>query len=291
MISYKNSFSEEFLDKFRTQIIYSKKYRDEDYKKKLKDVLKYFDNFFGSNIKKPVSNITEELKKKEKELDDELNKILIQFDVDIFFKEAKKSIKQEISKQKLLVKHYLDEKKNADEILNIIKKEIKIYFEILQEKINNRISKFNGDIFNIINKIKEIINGGLNNNEKYNNYIKELFLSNKILINNSLKNTAFISNVVNNLKYFFKAKNDINVINEKINDLQNQFLNDLKEKKKYFNLKIDEQSIKIKDNFKSILNLSYSHLSNIEEKEWKECISLYYYARKFLLPIENNEKI
>ena len=66
MIAYKNSFSEEFLDNFKKQIIYSKKYKDEDYLKKLKDILKYFDIFFESNIKKPVSTTTEEFKKKKK---------------------------------------------------------------------------------------------------------------------------------------------------------------------------------------------------------------------------------
>ena len=73
--------------------------------------------------------------------------------------------------------------------------------------------------------------------------------------------------------------------------MQKQILSDLKKKNRSFNLKLEDQSNKIKDNFKTILNLSFSDLSNIEEKEWKECIELYYEARKSLLSTENQEEI
>ena len=300
MIAYKNSFSEEFLDNFKKQIIYSKKYKDEDYLKKLKDILKYFDIFFESNIKKPVSTTTEEFKKKKKELDDGLNKILKEFNVDNFFIEAKKSIKEESKKQKLLVKLYLDQKKEAEEILNIVKEGMKIHFDLLQEKINNRIAKFNEDIGNFTGKIKEITmnftqGDQLKNSEQYNSYLNELFLSNEqIVFNNIKESNSFIDKIrwiFENIKYFFISKNDVNIITEKINELQKQILSDLKMKNRSFNLKLEDQSNKIKDNFKSILSLSFSDLSNIEEKEWKECIELYYEARKSLLSTENQEEI
>ena len=300
MIAYKNSFSEEFLDNLKNQIIYSKNYKDEDYLKKLKDILKYFDTFFESNIKKPSSTTAEEFKKKKKELDDGLNKILREFDVDAYFKETKKSIKDEMKKQKLLIKFYLDQKKEADEILNIIKEEIKKHFNTLQDKINNGINIFNKDIENFTSKIKEITmnfsqRDDLKNNEKYNNYLNELLLSNeKIVFDHSQESNSFIGKIMvffYNIKNFFQKKNETKEIIEKINLLQDQLLKDLKMKNRAFNLKIIDQGIKIKDNFKSILSLSFSDLSNIEEKEWKECISSYYDARKLLLSIENREEI
>ena len=300
MIAYKNSFSEEFLNNLKNQIIYSKNYKDEDYLKKLKDILKYFDTFFESNIKKPASTTTNEFKRKKKEFDEGLDKILREFDVDVYFKEAKKAIKEELKKQKLLVGFYLEQKKEADEILNIIKKEIKEHFNSLQEKINNRINIFNKDIENFTLKIKEITmnfnqRDDLKNSEKYNNYLNELLLSNeKIVFDNSKTSNTFIGKIMVfffNIKNFFKKKNDTSAIIEKINFFQTQLLRDLKMKNRSFNLKLIDQGIKIKDNFKSILSLSFSDLSNIEEKEWKECISLYYDARKLLLSIENREEL
>ena len=223
-----------------------------------------------------------------------------EFDVDAYFKETKKSIKDEMKKQKLLIKFYLDQKKEADEILNIIKEEIKKHFNTLQDKINNGINIFNKDIENFTSKIKEITmnfsqRDDLKNNEKYNNYLNELLLSNeKIVFDHSQESNSFIGKIMvffYNIKNFFQKKNETKEIIEKINLLQDQLLKDLKMKNRAFNLKIIDQGIKIKDNFKSILSLSFSDLSNIEEKEWKECISLYYDARKLLLSIENREEI
>ena len=194
----------------------------------------------------------------------------------------------------------MDQKKEAEEILNIVKEGMKIHFNLLQEKINNRIAKFNEDIGNFTGKIKEITmnftqGDQLKNSEQYNSYLNELFLSNEqIVFNNIKESNSFIDKIrwiFENIKYFFISKNDVNIITEKINELQKQILHDLKMKNRSFNLKLEDQSNKIKDNFKSILSLSFSDLSNIEEKEWKECIELYYEARKSLLSTENQEEI
>ena len=49
---YINSYCEGFLYVLKSQIEFSKNYKDEDYLKKLKSILRYFDSFFQKDIKK-----------------------------------------------------------------------------------------------------------------------------------------------------------------------------------------------------------------------------------------------
>ena len=300
MIPYKNSFSEEFLENLKKQIIFSKIYKDRDYIDKLKGILKYFDTFFESNIKKPISINAEKFKEKRKEFEAGLEKICKDFNVNNFFKEVKLSIRNEVKKHKNLVKHYLNENKEDDEILDMVKESMKVHFDLLEEKVNNKINVFNEEIGKFINKIKEITSSfnqtnDLKNNEKYINNLNDLLLSNHhFILNNEEQNSNFIQKIVSffyTVKYYFKKKNDINVIKEKIDNLKNQLIKNLNSKIRLFNVKQDEQNKKIKANFKSILSLSFSDLSNIEEKEWEECKKLYYEAKGFLLSNENIEEI
>ena len=298
MNAYKNAYSEGFLENLKNQIIFSKIYKDEDYIKKLKGILKYFDTFFKSNIKKPVSTTFEKLQAKKKEFSKGLENIFKGFNTDNFFNEAKESIEVEIKKNKNLIKHYMNEKKEADEILNIVKNETKVHFDLLEEKINNKINNFNKEIEKFIQQIKEITEiynqtEDLKNNEQYINSFNDLLLSNKhFFFNKEENNDSFISKILSifySIKYFFKKKNDENVIKEKIDELKLDLLNNLNRKKRLFNLKLEDQRIKIKANFKSILCLSFSDLSNIEEKEWKECKKIYYEAKGYLLSNEKEE--
>ena len=52
----------------------------------------------------------------------------------------------------------MDQKKEAEEILNIVKEGMKIHFNLLQEKINNSIAKFNEDIGFILKRLRETKN-------------------------------------------------------------------------------------------------------------------------------------
>ena len=296
MLAYKNSFSEEFLKQLKKQIQYSKEYKDKDYKKKLKEILKYFDAFFESNREKPSSNTIEELKKIKNDFDKELEDILYRLNVNIFFKETENSIKDETKKQKDLAQQYLNEKKSDDEILNIVNKKMKKYLDLLQEKINNRISDFNVEIKNFTDKVKRIIpnfnQDDVNKiNEKYNNYFNKLLSVNeKIVFNNSELSRTLFSWTLEYLyswKLYFKKFFNSNIIIEKIDNLEYYLLEDLRRRKRTFNFKTEDQCIKIKDNFKSIFNLSFSDLSVIEEKEWEQSKKLYYEAKKSLL---SNEK-
>ena len=280
MLAYKNSFSEEFLKNLKNQIKYSKDYKDKDYIKKLKEILKYFDVFFESNRKKPASTKIKEYKKIKEDFDKELDNILSGLNVNIFFKETEKSIKDETIKQKKQVKHYLNEKKNDDEILNIVNKEMTKYLDLLQEKIKNKISDFKEEISEFTKKLNGII---LNFNEtdvpngmeKYNNFFNELSSSNeKIVFDNSVKFRTFFRRIGEYLyswKLYFKQFFDSNAINEKIDSSEYYLLEDLRMRQREFNFKIEAQAIKIKDNFNKIFNLYFTDLSGIEEKEWEEC--------------------
>ena len=164
---------------------------------------------------------------------------------------------------------------------------MKVHFDLLEEKVNNKTNVFNEEIGKFINKIKEITlsfnqTNDLKDNEKYINNLNDLLLSNhRFIINNEEQNSGFIQKIVSffySVKYFFKKKNDVDVIKEKIDILKNQLINNLRSKRRLFNLRQKEQKIKIEANFKSILSLSFSDLSNIEEKECEDCKKLYYEA-------------
>ena len=295
MLAYKNSFSEEFLKQLKDQIKYSKDYKDKDYIKKLKEILKYFDAFFESNREKPSSNTLEKLKKIKEDFDKGLEDILCRLNVDIFFIEAENSIKDETKKQKDLVQQYLNEKKSDDEILNIIKNKMETYLDLLQKKVDNKISDFNEEIKKFTDKIKGIIpnfnQGDINKiNEKYNYYFKKLLSANeKIVFDNSELSRTFLSGALRYLyswHLYFKTFFNRNIIKEKIDSLEYYLLEDLRRKQRAFNFRIVDQSIKIKDNFKSIFYLSFSDLSVIEEKEWEQSKKLYYEGKKSLLSIE-----
>ena len=295
MLAYKNSFSEEFLKNLKNQIKYSKDYKDKDYIKKLKEILKYFDVFFESNRKKPPSTKEKDNKKIKEDFDKELDNILYGLNVNIFFKETEKSIKDETINQKNKVKHYLIKKKNDDEILNIVNKEMTKYLDLLQEKIKNKISDFKEEISKFTKKLNGIIlnfnqTDVPNNMEKYNNYFNELSsINEKIVFDNSEKFRAFFGRIGEYLyswKLYFKGFFDSNAINEKIDSSAYYLLEDLRMRQREFNFKIEDQAIKIKDNFNSIFNLYFTDLSGIEEKEWEECKKLYYEAKKSLLSTE-----
>lgn len=296
MTAYKNAYSLEFLNNLKKQIEYSKIYKDEDYLKKLKDILKYFDTFFKSNIKKPISTTYKELKKKKEELNKGLDKIFNDFNVENLFDKAEEEINVDIRKNNKLVRNFLKDNYEEEQILDIAKRDIKIHFDLLEKSINNEINTFNKKIEKYIKTIKEIANTqteGLKNNEEYNNSINDLLISHNNFLETEEAQSSFLSYIASffsRLKFLFSKKGDEKVIKQRIDQLRLEVINKIKNKKRIFKIKLKEQRIKIKANFKSIIGLTFSDLRNIEEKEWKSSKKSYKEAKELLLS-EKKEKV
>ena len=98
MDSYKNSYCHDFLEILKNQIEFSKNYKDEDYIKKLKAILKYFDTFFSKDIKddKNESIDIKKFKEKREELKAKFKENLKIISVDDLFYNAKEELEANI---------------------------------------------------------------------------------------------------------------------------------------------------------------------------------------------------
>lgn len=135
----------------------------------------------------------------------------------------------------------------------------------------------------------------LTNNSKFKNCFDILFNSTEDLyIKKDEDNILmFILNSINSLFKSFNLFNWFKKEEEKffnnLQDLRDEIIYNLEMKNRVFNIKFNDERIKIKGNFKCILALAFSDLSNIEEKEWIQSKKLYHQAKKYLLPNEEEE--
>ena len=295
---YINSYCEGFLYVLKSQIEFSKNYKDEDYLKKLKSILRYFDSFFQKDIKKDESKTKKEFKEKKEELSDELEEIFNEFNIAEAFKLVKEDIDVEIERYKSEFKIQIKEGKNIEEIIKEIKTKLNEIVNDFIENINIEIQKFYDIIQKLIKKIKEMTEffnqSSLEENEKLKNSFEILFNSAKDLYIEKDKTNIFklffkeISNWFKSLSIFNIFKKKEEKFLEDIQQIRNEVISNLEWKKRVFNLKLKDERIKIKANFKSIIAIAFSDLSYIEEQEWKESKKMYQQAIKYLLPNEEN---
>ena len=294
---YINSYCENFLNVLKNQIEFSKNYKDEDYLKKMKLILRYFDSFFKKDIKNNESKTKIEFKEKNKELNNKLKEIFKNFNIEDYFESVKENIEIEIERYKSEYKIRRKEGKTFEEIINDIKKQLNEIINEFTENINKEIQKFYDEIQNLVKQIKEMTEffSSLTNNDKFKNSFDILFnLSKDLYIKKDEKNILII--ILSSINNFFKSFNFFNWFKKEeekfLDDLQgikNEILDNLKWKNRMFIIKFDDERVKIKGNFKCILALAFSDLSYIEEKEWIQSKKLYHQAKKYLLPNEEEE--
>ena len=296
---YKNSHCEGFLQILKKQIEFSKEYKDEDYKIKLKSILNYFDTFFSKNIKKDEneSNTKKDFKEKREDLKKRLQNIFKDFTVKNLFPKIKEDIRSKFKDDN--TKDYIKKDKKPEEIMENVKKDMNILLDDFTKRLNSNVDELNKNIQKLLEEIKNMTmfynQGDIKNNEEFQNNFERLFNSGKDLKILESKKDGFISSFLNTiqgiLNFFsglFKKKEQ--KIKEDIINLRTKILNDLQQKQRNFYLKFKDERIKISGNFNLILGLAFTDLSNIEEKEWIESRKLYYEAKGFLLPDEKKEE-
>ena len=307
---YKNSYCHQFLNVLKQQIELSKRYKDEEYIKKLKESLKYFDTFFSKDIKsdKIESDIKKEFKEKRDELNKKLETNFESFSLKDLFETTKKQLDDKIMVYKKNIQIMIKNGKNSDEIIETIKNGLNKILNNFRESLDTRTKEFDQFIQNLIQDIKELNNffnqNELENNNQYKNNFNQLLNTGNININihknedegnilyaisktlslfwNSIKSIFNIFNI-------FKGKEES--IIAKIDEMKNEIIENLNNKERIMNLNLNEEMAKIKENFTAILAIASTDLSNIEEKKWNESKELYNKAKKFLLPEENNDNI
>ena len=302
---YKNSYCHNFLENLKNQIELSKNYKDEEYIKKLKDSLQIFDTFFAKDIKedKLESNTKKKFNEKKEELKKKFKENVDNFSLDELFDEAKSEINVEINKSKTKLKDMLKEGKQTEEIINKVSSILNDIIKNFTSKLENRIKQFNNkthDLVEDIQKFSCLFNQlQLEKNEQYKNNFNQLINAGKeILIQKKTEENIFDS-LVKRLSYiwnsfksffnFFKGKEEVAM--EKIEELKQDILDKLNSKERTMNFNIEDEKIKIKENFYAILALAFSDLSEIEEKEWIESKESYEKAKSFLLPDEKKENL
>ena len=298
---YINSYCEGFLYVLKNQIEFSKNYKDEDYLKKLKSILRYFDSFFQKDIKKDdnESKTKKEFKEKKEELSKRLEVIFNEFSIEVPFKHVIEDIDVEIERYKSEFKIQMKEGKNIEEIINEIKIKLNEIVNDFIENINIEIQKFYDEIQKLVKEIKEMTEffnqSSLEENDKFKNSFEILFNSAKDLYIKKDNHNIFIvwlqniSNWLKNLSIFYWLKGKEEKFLENLQEIRNEVIYNLEWKKRVFNFKLNDERIKIKANFKSIIAIAFSDLSYIEETEWKESKKLYRQAKQYLLPNEKNE--
>lgn len=208
---YKNSYCENFLNVLKNQIEFSKNYKDKDYFKKMKLILRYFDSF-----KNNESKTKQEFKEKNKELDNKLQEIFKNFNIENYFGAVKENIEIEIERYKSEYKILKKEGKTFEEIINIIKIKLNKIISKFTEDINKEIQKFYDEIQNLVKQIKEMTEfcTSLTNNNKFKNSFDILFNSTKDLYIKKDEDNIFMI-ILNSINSFFKRFNLFNWFKKK----------------------------------------------------------------------------
>ena len=307
MDAYKNSYCHQFLNILKQQIELSKRYKDEEYIKKLKESLKYFDTFFSKDVKgdKIESDTKKEFNEKKEELNKKLENNFDNFTLKDLFETTKKQLDDKIMVYKKNISKMIKDGKNSEEIIKFINTGINKILDSFRENLDERTKQFDQFIQNLIKDIKELHNffnqNELQNNSQYKNNFNQLLNAGNININmqKEEKEGSILDSITKTLSLFWNSiKSIFNIFNifkgkeesiiEKIDEIKNEIIGNLNNKERIMNLNLNEEIAKIKENFTAILALAFTDLSNIEEKKWNESKELYNKAKKFLLPEENN---
>ena len=301
MDAYKNSYCHDFLDILKHQIEFSKTYKDKDYIKKLKAILKYFDTFFSKDIKdsKNESIDIKIFKEKREELKAKFKENLKIISLEDFFYKAREELESNIKNYKTQGKKMINEGKNPEEIGQLVQNGLDNFLKKLDNNLNEKIELFNKKTKGLVDDIKSMASLfnqiEFEKNEKYkNNFDKLIYSNTDIFIPNGGEEIGgfahLMKQVWSGIKSFFRFfKGKEVVIIEKIDELRADTLESLNEKERVTNFKFDDEKEKIEQNFNAILALAFSDLSNIEEKEWIESRDQYIQAKNYLLPGEDSE--
>ena len=183
MDAYKNSYCKEFLEILKNQIEFSKVYKDEEYIRKLKDSLKFFDTFFTKNIKNDEieSKTKIQFKEKRDELKQKFKKNFEIVSLHSLFNETKEDIEVEIKNYKEKVKQMIKAEKNIDEIIKIIRNSLNEILKKMDKGLNEKIKEFNQKTQILVKDIKDIASLfnqlELDKNEQFLNNFKQLINS------------------------------------------------------------------------------------------------------------------
>ena len=301
MDAYKNSYCHDFLEILKNQIEFSKTYKDEDYIKKLKAILKYFDTFFSKDIKdsKNESIDIKMFKEKREELKAKFQENLKIISLEDLFYKTREELETIIKNHKTKGKQMINDGKNPEEIAQIVQNSLDNFLKKLDNNLNEKIELFNKKTQGLVNDIKSMASLfnqiEFEKNEKYKSNFDKLINSNKDIFipNGEEVNGGFASvmkSIWSGIKSFFRLfKGKEVVIIEKIDDLRQETLESLNEKERITNFKFEDEKVKIEQNFNAILALAFSDLSNIEEKEWIESKDQYIQAKNYLIPGEDSE--
>ncbi len=219
------------------------------------------------------------------------------------FEEARTEINVAINNYKNKLKDMLKEGKQTEEIINKISSNLDDIIKNFSSILENRIKQFNKkteDLVDDIKKFSSLFNQlQLEKNEQYKNNFNQLINAGKdIFIQKNNENNIFssifkqLSYIWNSFKSFFnflKKKEEVAI--EEIDKLKQNILDRLYSKERAISFNIEDEKIKIKENFYAILALAFSDLSEIEEKEWIESKESYEKAKSFLLPDEKKENL
>ena len=298
---YKNSYCVDFLENLKSQIELSKNYKDEEYIRKLKDSLKIFDTFFTKDIKddKLESSTKKQFNQKREELKEKFKKNFDNFTLEHIFEETRAEIKDEIYKYKNKLKDMLKEGKDNEEIINTIISGLNNIIKKNSSRLENTIKVFNKnhqDLIEDINKMSSLFNQlQLEKNEQFKNNFNQLIRAGKGIKIDENTEESFLTSIFQTLSYIWNSFKSIfnifkaqeNILIEKMDNLQTDFIENLNHKERIMKFNIEDEKLKIKEHFFAILSLAFSDLSQIEEKEWNESKKLYEKAKSFLLPDEN----
>ena len=293
--AYKNSYCKGFLETLKTQIEFSKAYKDKEYIKNLKAILKYFDLLFSKNIKdnNHESKIKKQFKEKRKELTQKFKENLIILSFNDLFYEAREELETNIKIYKEQAKKMLKADKNPDEIISIISKGLEGILKKLQENLNTKMESFYQKTQILLNDLKGMISL-FNSLEFYKHNFEQLINSGNEIFMEKRKESGVLSSIKKTWSLFrnsfsdffisFKGK-EIAII-EKIDELTTETIKYLNNKERIINFNIDDGKKKFEQNFYYILALVFSDLCNIEEKEWIELKMQYQKVKKYILSTE-----
>ena len=291
MDAYKNSYCKEFLEILRKQIEFSKVYKDEEYIKKLKDSLKYFDMLFEKNIK--INELESKtiilLKEKRNEFMKKFKENFKIVSIQPLFEDAREDIEAQIKIYKDRAKIMINKGKSQEEIISTISKALEEIIKTLYKDLNEDIEKF-------IKQNQILINETMSIFDQLKLMIIEPFKINFLHILNTIKISIIgierenikLSNFQktiklywSNTKSFFSGKEQS--IIDKIDELKDETIENLNNKEKKIDLKLKEEKINLKENFYLILEKDFNELNKIKEKEWIECKEQYKKVKKYLL--------
>ena len=310
MSFYQNSYCEGFFQNLNEQIIRSEKYKNKDYIERLHDSFVKFDRLFKLDIKKGTSQNKKEFQEKRNELKTSIGKICNEnyFDdplLNVFY-ETKRNILSYLENKKSEIKELLEKKKNINNVEKEINEKIGNELEAFKTKFNAAFKEFIDNVETCFSKVTNILNelykksdtiislkyakdkeGSIKSdlNSLKNNLVQEI---------ESINQNTFFENFIDFQKNMFNIFNIFGSkekeVNDKIDGIENSFLEKFDEKRRTFKLKLKELKEKIKDEFHEILSLAFSDLSKIELQDWEESKKEYYKAKNLLLQYESKKE-